>query len=271
VSSSSSPSPQEGFFSPLIQNHTNLNSLSMNPICVDELSSSMVRLCFTATPPLIPPNYSTALCGHCYGRSLHQHTFTSLQDVKAQLISMAQMPRQNLGKPEVMEIILSQLDNHLCDLMMDPHCLLPILAVFRASTVHHITRILHLVIQNQYKLKEVCMHNQGYLYRLMLPLQFLVTLILASMFWIWNLAHCRSVIILKLLEHLKTPEQISAAVFAVKRICVRLSKNIHGGHIIHHCFRLFSPALTRVNHLHASSWYQISTTLFFLFDLPFFR
>ncbi|XP_027907785.1 pumilio homolog 12-like [Vigna unguiculata] len=186
----------------------------MNPISVDSLSCYISRLCFIATPPSIPLNCSNAHCCHCCGQFLQHHTSTALQDVKAQLISVAQMPPQQLGKPEVMENILNQLKDHLCDLMMDQHCVLSILAIFQASTVHHITRILDLVIQNQHKLKEVCMHNHG------------------------------SLVIQKLLEHLKTPEQISAAVFAVKKITVRLTKSINGGHVLHHCFKLFSPALT---------------------------
>ncbi|ESW29216.1 hypothetical protein PHAVU_002G052900, partial [Phaseolus vulgaris] len=202
---SAESTPQEGFFSPLIQSHTPW----MNPICVDALSCSMATLCFTATPAL-------CFCCHCCGRFLHHHhTSTSLQHAKAQLISVAQMPRQQLGDPEVMEMILGQLKDHFCDLMMDQHCVFSILAIFQASSVRHITRILHLLIQNHHKLKEVCMHNHG------------------------------SVVIQKLLEHLKSPEQICGAIFAVKRISVRLCKSVNGGHVINHCFKLFSPALTR--------------------------
>ncbi|KOM26635.1 hypothetical protein LR48_Vigan303s005700 [Vigna angularis] len=214
VVDSAESTPKEGFFSPLIQSHTNLDSLWKNSISVDALSCSMARLCFTATPPLISPNCSTALCCHCSAQFLQHHTSSALQDVKAQFISVTQMPRQQLGKPEVMEKIFSQLKDHFCDLMMDQHCDLSILAILQASSVHHITRILHLVIQNQHKLKEVCMHNHG------------------------------SLVFQKLLEHLKTPDQMSAVIFAVKRICVRLSKNINGGHVINHCLKLFSPALT---------------------------
>ncbi|XP_047177825.1 pumilio homolog 12-like [Vigna umbellata] len=214
VVDSAESTPKEGFFSPLIQSHTNLDSLWKNSISVDALSCSMARLCFTATPPLISPNCSTALCCHCSAQFLQHHTSSALQDVKAQFISVTQMPRQQLGKPDVMEKIFSQLKDHFCDLMMDQHCDLSILAILQASSVHHITRILHLVIQNQHKLKELCMHNHG------------------------------SLVFQKLLEHLKTPDQISAVIFAVKRICVRLSKNINGGHVINHCLKLFSPALT---------------------------
>lgn len=152
---SAESTPQEGFFSPLIQSHTPW----MNPICVDALSCSMATLCFTATPAL-------CFCCHCCGRFLHHHhTSTSLQHAKAQLISVAQMPRQQLGDPEVMEMILGQLKDHFCDLMMDQHCVFSILAIFQASSVRHITRILHLLIQNHHKLKEVCMHNHGYCYK----------------------------------------------------------------------------------------------------------
>lgn len=163
VVDSAESTPKEGFFSSLIQSHTNFDSLWKNSISVDALSCSMARLCFTATPPSIPPNCSTALCCHCSAQFLQHHTSSTLQDVKAQFISVAQMPRQQLGKPEVMEKIFSQLKDHICDLMMDQHCDLSILVIFQASTVHQMTRILHLVIQNQHKLKEVCMHNHGYL------------------------------------------------------------------------------------------------------------
>lgn len=249
VGDSAESTLQEGFFSPLIQSHTNL----MNPICVDSLSCSISRLCFIATPPSIPLNCSNAHCCHCCGQFLQHHTSTALQDVKAQLISVAQMPPQQLGKPEVMENILNQLKDHLCDLMMDQHCVLSILAIFQASTVHHITRILDLVIQNQHKLKEVCMHNHGYLCSIDSS-TVTISYYINSNLNVLNLnSYYRSLVIQKLLEHLKTPEQISAAVFAVKKITVRLTKSINGGHVLHHCFKLFSPALTTVNHLHASS------------------
>ena len=187
---SAESTPQEGFFSPLIQSHTPW----MNPICVDALSCSMATLCFTATPAL-------CFCCHCCGRFLHHHhTSTSLQHAKAQLISVAQMPRQQLGDPEVMEMILGQLKDHFCDLMMDQHCVFSILAIFQASSVRHITRILHLLIQNHHKLKEVCMHNHGYCYKflshqLWVPCfesEFLVT---AGVWWsrsCWSIWRVRS-------------------------------------------------------------------------------
>ncbi|CAJ1924500.1 unnamed protein product [Sphenostylis stenocarpa] len=197
---------EEGFFSPL------------NPICADALACSMARLCLTTAHPLIPPNSSTRLCCHCCGQFLHRHTSTSLQDAKEKLISAAKIPSQLLREPDLMEIILWQLKDHLCDLMMDQHCMFSILTIFQASSTHHITQILDLAIQNEDKLKEVCMHTHG------------------------------SVVIQKLLEHLKTPVQICEAMFAMKRMSVRLSKNMNGGHVIYHCFNLFSPALTRVSH-----------------------
>ncbi|XP_027361256.1 pumilio homolog 12-like [Abrus precatorius] len=148
---------------------------------------------------------------------LQRRSFSSLEDVKGQMGSLAQVDQRGclLGKPAVIEMILWQVKDHFCDLMMDQHSSYLIQIVFEASSVEQKTRILSLVIRNEHKLKEVCMHNHG----------------------------TRS--IQKFLEHLKTPEQISTAVFALKRITVRLSKSINGGYVIQQCLKLFSPALTK--------------------------
>ncbi|KAL2349556.1 hypothetical protein Fmac_003556 [Flemingia macrophylla] len=95
-------------------------------------------------------------------------------------------------------MVLWQDKDHLCDLMMDQYFNSLIQSVFEVSSVDHITIFLGLIIQNDHKLMEVCMHNHG------------------------------TRAIQKLLGNLKTQEQIRAVIFAVKRITVKLSKNING-------------------------------------------
>lgn len=171
---------EEGSFSSLI--HSNLDSQWLNPICVDAVACSMERLCLSApninqfrafTNPipangqfsgnsalLSIPNCSTHHMNG--GQFLEHHNLSLLEDVKARLVSMAQERHQNLGKPEVIEMILWQVKDCLCDLMMDQHCTYLIQSVFEASSVDHITRILVLVVGNEHKLMEVCSHNYGY-------------------------------------------------------------------------------------------------------------
>ncbi|KAK7308093.1 hypothetical protein VNO77_41688 [Canavalia gladiata] len=199
-----------------------LDSELGNPICggVEKLACSMGRLCFSTAPVmnhlLLDPfnSLGRGKFSGCDGGYVHQ-SFSSFQNVRGQLISLAQADQRLLGKTEVIQKILWQVKDHLCHLMMDHQCSYLIQTIIQFSTVNQATTILAFLLRNDHMLKQVCMHIHG------------------------------TRAFQTLLENLKTHEQISMAIFAIKRITVRLSKTINGGYVIQHCLKLFSPDITQ--------------------------
>ncbi|XP_061354588.1 pumilio homolog 12-like [Gastrolobium bilobum] len=255
---------QENFLSPMNQNQSNITgSRWLNPTPVEtarpgmeHLASSMERLClsnpynsYTAgydfggnntsqhflhgvkysgfstlshhdhlrgtINPRLSNNGIRLGCHGYYGLNDQRHSLSSLEDVRDQRGFHFLMNKFNEGNPQIIEMLLWEVKDHLYELMMDHQSNYIIQNIFEACTVDQMTRILAMVIRNEQRLKEVCIHSTG------------------------------TRAIQKLLQHLKTPEQISTAIFALKRITLKLTKSINGGFVIQECLKLFSPALTK--------------------------
>ncbi|KAJ7967537.1 Pumilio-like protein [Quillaja saponaria] len=181
-------------------------------------------------------NHGASSCSHNRGRSINGlrmesfkpfrsslndndiHFIGNLEDLKRQVILLAKdqygcrllQRKFNEGKQDEVEIILSEVKDHLHELMMDQFGNYFIQRIFQESNAGQMTEFLTLVIRNEQKLKDVCVDTHG------------------------------TRAIQKLLEHLQTRQHISLVISALEHIIVTLSKSLNGNHVIQQCLKLFS-------------------------------
>ncbi|XP_010538137.1 PREDICTED: putative pumilio homolog 13 isoform X2 [Tarenaya hassleriana] len=105
----------------------------------------------------------------------------------------------------------SNVVSHVCELMVDPFGQHVFKKCIERCTKDQITQILGVVTRNPFHLVNICNDFQG----------------------------ARS--IEELLRHLRSREQISRFMMAVRPVALRLTKNANGNHVILHCLSHFSP------------------------------
>ncbi|KAF2317431.1 hypothetical protein GH714_022242 [Hevea brasiliensis] len=111
-------------------------------------------------------------------------------------------------KPEQTEMIFLELKDHLCDLVVDQFANYVVQKLFGACNEEQMSQLLLCLIKNEQKLRY--MHPST-----------------------WN--SCNA----KMIEHMRTPEQRSLLISAMKCIALSLCKNHNGHHVIQQCFKYF--------------------------------
>ncbi|KAJ1407189.1 Pumilio RNA-binding repeat [Sesbania bispinosa] len=131
----------------------------------------------------------------------------------------------DFGTLKEIEFIISNVMNHLHDLMIHPYGNFLIQKIFQASRVTMVQKniILFLIIMDEHKLIDVCMDNHG------------------------------TRVVQKILENINT-QQISEVIDVMKSITVVLMKNFNGGYVIQQCVKLFPPAYKKVMHSTSQSY-----------------
>lgn len=74
----------------------------------------------------------------------------------------------------------------------------------------------------------------------------------------------------KLLEHLKTPEQISLAIAALRKVTLALAQSQNGQFVIKKCLKLFSAKRNQV-HILLRTCISIALFSFFFYFLFYFH
>ncbi|KAJ9175198.1 hypothetical protein P3X46_013776 [Hevea brasiliensis] len=164
---------------------------------------------------------SNILLSSLYYRQLAQSgrraNYTSLEQVKGRvaLISRDQEGCRFLQrkiderKPEQTEMIFLELKDHLCDLVVDQFANYVVQKLFGACNEEQMSQLLLCLIKNEQKLLDICIHPHG------------------------------TRAMQKMIEHMRTPEQRSLLISAMKCIALSLCKNHNGHHVIQQCFKYF--------------------------------
>lgn len=140
-----------------------------------------------------------------------------LEDLKGKVLSKARDPygcqllHQKLreGKPEDIQMIFSELKDHICTLMMDPFGGDIARKLFEVCEEERMNELVYSVTADVRLLMSICLHSQG-------P---------ESM--------------RRFLECLRTPEQISHVISVLSYLTVLLVKDQIGSRVIAHCFDIF--------------------------------
>ncbi|XP_019165687.1 PREDICTED: putative pumilio homolog 8, chloroplastic [Ipomoea nil] len=114
------------------------------------------------------------------------------------------------GKPDDIEMIFSEVKNHVCELMVDQSGNYLVQKLFQVCNPQQMTELLAFVIRDQCRLMAICLDMHG-------------TRAVQTM-----------------LRHLTTVEQRAVVVAALRHITVTLTKSVNGYHVIQHCVKFFS-------------------------------
>ncbi|KAL7156902.1 hypothetical protein ABFS83_02G040200 [Erythranthe nasuta] len=143
--------------------------------------------------------------------------FSSLEELRGKLFSVAvdQYGSQYLQNklkgmdPNTVEFIFSELKGHICYLMVDQVANQFIQKLFEVCNENQITESLYLLVTDHVKFKDICCDMHG------------------------------TRVVQKLLDNLKTSNQVAIALSALRRITIELTRSMNGQHVIQHCLRLF--------------------------------
>ncbi|XP_024959803.1 putative pumilio homolog 8, chloroplastic [Cynara cardunculus var. scolymus] len=113
------------------------------------------------------------------------------------------------GKPEDIEMIFSEIKDHIREFMVDASMNYLAQKLFKVCNERQMTHIVVSVITDDANLTSICLNSHG------------------------------TRAMQKLIELLSTAEQRSLIVSALRRITVTLTKNTNGHHVIQHCLKSF--------------------------------
>ncbi|KAM0028623.1 putative armadillo-like helical, pumilio domain-containing protein [Helianthus debilis subsp. tardiflorus] len=116
------------------------------------------------------------------------------------------------GKPEDIEMIFNEIKDHIFELMTDASMNYLAQKLFKVCNERQMTHIVVSVISDDNNLTNICLNSHGYGTRAMQ----------------------------KLIELLKSAEDRSLMVSALRRITLTLTKNTNGHHVIQHCLKSFN-------------------------------
>ncbi|KAL2552352.1 pumilio-like protein 12-like [Forsythia ovata] len=160
----------------------------------------------------IEPNYSSLI------QSRLRSSFSSLEDMRGNIFSVAKdqhgcrflQRKIEEGKPEDIQMIFFEVQDHLFDLMINQfgNCLIQ--KLFEVCNQEQMNELLILAMQDERILMDICLDIHG------------------------------TRAMQKLLEHLTSPEQKTIAISGISRITVPLTKSLSGHHVIQHCLKFFS-------------------------------
>ncbi|KAK3012334.1 hypothetical protein RJ639_011635 [Escallonia herrerae] len=134
------------------------------------------------------------------------------------------------GKPEDIELIFSELKDHIGELMVDQFGNYLIQKLFELCNEEQMTQILISVIRDDHSLKNICHDTHG------------------------------TSAMQKFLEHLTTHDQRSLVVAVLSGITVDLTKSTQGHHVIEHCLKFFSDeSISHILDVVAANCLEIAT------------
>ncbi|KAK2974511.1 hypothetical protein RJ640_018676 [Escallonia rubra] len=151
-------------------------------------------------------------------------SFATLEDLEGKMFVWAKDQYGHLvlqkkveeGKPEEIELIFSELKDHIGELMVDKFGNLLIQKFFELCNEEQMTQILISVTRDARILKNICHDTHG------------------------------TRAMQKLIEHLTTQNQRSLVAAVLSGITVDLTKSTQGHHVIEHCLKSFSDESTSV-------------------------
>ncbi|XP_061373892.1 pumilio homolog 12-like [Gastrolobium bilobum] len=180
------------------------------------------------------PNWNRVRLLECYRLMMQRSqsqvgrcNFNSLDGVRRRVVSMAEdqygcrllQRKIDVGTPEEIGMILSEVKDHLHELMRHPFGNHVVQKIFEARTVtvDQKDAIFSLIIQDMQKLKYVCVDKYG------------------------------SRAMQRMLElNVETQDKLYAVLCAFHPIILILVKNDNGANVIEHCVKLFPPAYQKV-------------------------
>ncbi|WCJ17862.1 pumilio 12 [Euphorbia peplus] len=141
-----------------------------------------------------------------------------LEQVKGRIAALAKtqegsrvlLKKIDEQRSDQIEMILSELKDHVCDLVVDQFANVVVQKLFGVCNEEQITQLLFALIKSEQRLLNICIHQHG-----------------------TRAAQ-------KIIEQMRTAEQRFALVSALKFITVSLCKNNNGHHVIQQCFKCFS-------------------------------
>ncbi|KAI4295725.1 hypothetical protein L6164_035741 [Bauhinia variegata] len=166
---------------------------------------------------------SYAMPQHQFLGALPRNKFRTMQDVRGKVVLAAKdsdgyrllLEKINEGNPVNIGLFFCEIKDHVHELMTDQHGTLVIQKLFEAGNVNQMNTIVSSVIQNEHNFIDACIESEG------------------------------SRAVQTLLSNLRTPEQITVVVAALKRITITLFKHLNGWYVIQHCLKIFSPVITK--------------------------
>ncbi|KAK3035755.1 hypothetical protein RJ639_033457 [Escallonia herrerae] len=171
-------------------------------------------------------------------RSKQRPSFATLEDLKGKISVWAKdqygcrflQKKVEEGKPEDIELIFSELKDHIGELMLDQFGNPLIQKLFELCNEEQMTQILISVIRDDHSLKNICHDTHG------------------------------TRAMQKLLEHLTTQNQRFLVVAVLSGITVDLTKSLYGHHVIEHCLKSFSDeSVSHILNVVAANCLEIAT------------
>ncbi|RAL38886.1 hypothetical protein DM860_015247 [Cuscuta australis] len=168
------------------------------------------------SPPHPPPPRNTSSSGS--GRGERCYKFTSVEEVRGKIVAVTKeqqscrVLQQKLGegRPEDVEMIFSEVKDHVCELMVDQSGNYLVQKLFQACNTQQMTQLLLEVVKDGCRLLAICLDMHG-------------TRAMQTM-----------------LRHLTTADQRGLVVGALRHVTVTLTKSVNGHHVIQHCIKFFS-------------------------------
>ncbi|VFQ72072.1 unnamed protein product [Cuscuta campestris] len=161
---------------------------------------------------------NTSSSGGGGGRGERCYKFTSVEEVRGKIVAATKeqqscrVLQQKLGegRPEDVEMIFSEVKDHVCELMVDQSGNYLVQKLFQACNAQQMTQLLLEVVKDGCQLLAICLDMHG-------------TRAMQTM-----------------LRHLTTADQRGLVVGALRHVTVTLTKSVNGHHVIQHCIKFFS-------------------------------